>query len=122
MPVHFGANSPKNFIIYIYIATSWFRDVVICKWSPLIKESYSTANEGKRQFNRLIIYYLNIVPMVNDSFCRVNEKKKKKNIKNVHSRGLNSRRMSVPLKSDALTIEPSKLQNVLPKLNNLNLN
>ena len=42
------------------------------------KESYSTANEGKRQFNRLIIYYLNIVPMVNDSFCRVNEKKKEK--------------------------------------------
>ena len=50
------------------------------------KESYSTANEGKRQFNRLIIYYLNIVPMVNDSFCRVNEKKKRKKTKNAQSR------------------------------------
>ena len=32
------------------------------------KESNSTANEGKRQFNRSNIYYLNIVPIVNDSF------------------------------------------------------
>ena len=32
------------------------------------KDSYSTANEGKRQFNRSIIYYLNIVSIVNDSF------------------------------------------------------
>ena len=32
------------------------------------KESNSTANESKQQFNRSIIYYLNIVPIVNDSF------------------------------------------------------
>ena len=37
-------------------------------FSYICKESYSTANEGKRQFNRFIIYYLNIVSMVNDSF------------------------------------------------------
>ena len=35
---------------------------------PISKESNSTANESKRQFNRSIIYYLNIVPVVNDSF------------------------------------------------------
>ena len=40
------------------------------------KESYSTANEGKRQFNRSIIYYLNIVPIVNDSFWNSFWKKK----------------------------------------------
>ena len=34
------------------------------------KESNSTANEGKRQFNRSIIYFLNIVPIVNDSFWK----------------------------------------------------
>ena len=38
------------------------------KISVIIKESNSTANESKRQFNRSIIYYLNIVPIVNDSF------------------------------------------------------
>ena len=32
------------------------------------KESNSIANESKRHFNRSIIYYLNIVPIVNDSF------------------------------------------------------
>ena len=53
------------------------------------KESNSTANEGKRQFNRSIIYNL-------DS-----------------SRGSDSHRLSVPLKSDALTIEPPKLQEKL---------
>ena len=41
------------------------------------KESYSTANESKRQFNRFIIYYLNIVPMVNDNFWRVKKMWKK---------------------------------------------
>ena len=39
------------------------------------KDSYSTANESKQQFNRFIIYCLNIVPMVNDSL------RKKKNVK-----------------------------------------
>ena len=39
------------------------------------KESYSTANEGKRQFNRSIIYYLKIVPIVNDSFLKFKKKK-----------------------------------------------
>ena len=32
------------------------------------KESNSTANESKRQYNRSIIYYLNIASIVNDSF------------------------------------------------------
>ena len=32
------------------------------------KESNSTANESKRHYNRSIIYYLNIAPIVNDSF------------------------------------------------------
>ena len=49
--------------------------------------------------------------MVNDSFCRVNEKKKKKKKPKMRSRGSNLRRLSVPLQSDALTIEPPKLQN-----------
>ena len=39
------------------------------------KESNSTANESKRQFNRSIIYYLNIAPIVNDSFWKFNEEK-----------------------------------------------
>ena len=38
------------------------------------KESNSTANESKRQFNRSIIYYLNIVPVVNDSFWNSSKK------------------------------------------------
>ena len=42
------------------------------------KESNSTANESKRQFNRSIIYYLNIVPIVNDSFWNSFWKKKEK--------------------------------------------
>ena len=44
------------------------------------KDSYSAANESKRQFNRFIIYCLNIVPMVNDSFS-AKKKKEKKNVK-----------------------------------------
>ena len=40
------------------------------------KDSYSTANEDKRQFNRFIIYCLNIVPMVNDSFWAKKKVKK----------------------------------------------
>ena len=36
--------------------------------SRLTKESNSTANESKRHYNRSIIYYLNIAPIVNDSF------------------------------------------------------
>ena len=42
------------------------------------KESNSTANESKWQFNRSIIYYLNIVPIVNDSFWNSFWKKKEK--------------------------------------------
>ena len=50
--------------------------------ATIIKDSYSTANESKRQFNRFIIYCLNIVPMVNDSFCKSKwEKINKKNVK-----------------------------------------
>ena len=37
-------------------------------WIPMFKESNSRANEGKRQFNRSIIYNL-------DSIVRVNDKK-----------------------------------------------
>ena len=37
----------------------------------IIKESYSTTNESKRQYNRFIIYYLNFVPIVNDSFLEI---------------------------------------------------
>ena len=55
------------------------------------KDSYSTANESKQQFNRFIIYCLNIVPMVNDSL-----RKKKKECKNERRRGSISRRLSVP--------------------------
>ena len=39
------------------------------------KESNSTANESKQQFNRSIIYYLNFVPIVNDSFWKFKKKK-----------------------------------------------
>ena len=44
-------------------------------WIPMFKESNSRANEGKRQFNRSIIYYLKIVPIVNDSFLKFKKKK-----------------------------------------------
>ena len=48
----------------------------------ICKESYSTANESKWQFNRSITYYLNVVPIVNDSFWMLKYKKvKKKNQK-----------------------------------------
>ena len=33
----------------------------------LFKESYSTANEGKRQLNRFIIYNLDSIVRVNDN-------------------------------------------------------
>ena len=41
------------------------------------KESNSTANESKRHYNRSIIYYLNIAPIVNDSFWNSSKKKRK---------------------------------------------
>ena len=50
------------------------------------KESNSTANESKWQFNRSIIYYLNVVPIVNDSFWMLNYKKVKKKTKNAQPR------------------------------------
>ena len=56
------------------------------------KESNSTAIEGKRQFNRSIIYYLKIVPIVNDSFWG---KKKKSGAAGTRTHG----RGSVPLMS-----------------------
>ena len=46
----------------IYLSTELLLFVVVSK------ESNSTANESKRHYNRSIIYYLNIVPVVNDSF------------------------------------------------------
>ena len=39
------------------------------------KESNSTANESKWQYNRSIIYSLNIVSIVNDSFWKFKKKK-----------------------------------------------
>ena len=64
-------------------------------WHPN-KLSIATANESKQQLNSSIIYNL-------DSIARVNERKQRrkngkfvKNLKNVHCRGSNSRRLSVP--------------------------
>ena len=42
------------------------------------KESNSTANESKWQYNRSIIYSLNIVSIVNDSFWNKKKQKKRK--------------------------------------------
>ena len=56
------------------------------------KESNSTANEGKWQFNRFIIYYLNIVPMANDNFWKVKKMWKKMCVKKMRSWGSNLRR------------------------------
>ena len=36
-------------------------------WIPMFKESNSRANEGKRQFNRSIIYNLDSIVRVNDN-------------------------------------------------------
>ena len=72
------------------------------------KESNSTANESKRQFNRSIIYYLNIVPIVNDSFWEKKRKKKKSGAAGTrtHSRGsvpLVSKLDAIPLRHKAQT-------------------
>ena len=83
------------------------------------KESNSTANESKRQFNRSIIYYLNIVPVVNDSFWNSSKNfwngkpfKKKKEKKSgaagtwTHGRGsvpLVSKLDAIPLRHKAQT-------------------
>ena len=44
----------------------------------MVKESNSTANESKQHYNRSIIYYLNIAPIVNDSFWNSSKKKERK--------------------------------------------
>ena len=54
----------------------------------LVKESNSAANEGKRQFNRSIIYYLNIVLIVNDSFWNSPKPFKKEKKRKVELPGL----------------------------------
>ena len=56
-------------------------DMVLPKIVPKLpivktKESNSTANESKRHYNRSIIYYLNIAPIVNDSFWNSSKKRK----------------------------------------------
>ena len=73
------------------------------------KESNSTANESKWQFNRSIIYYLNIVPIVNDSFWNKKNKKKKSGAAGTrtHGRGsvpLMSKLDAIPLRHEAETI------------------
>ena len=73
------------------------------------KESNSTANEGKRHFNRFIIYYLNIVPILNDSFWNSSKKKKKSGAAGtrIHGRGsvpLMSKLDAIPLRHGAETI------------------
>ena len=81
------------------------------------KESNSTANEGKRQFNRSIIYYLNIVPIVNDSFWNSSKplKKKKKSGAagtRTHGRGsvpLMSKLDTIPLRHEAETFEMTQI-------------
>ena len=55
-------NKKKHPIYLLHKSKSFVNICISCK------ESNSTANEGKRQFNISIIYYLNIVPIVNDSF------------------------------------------------------
>ena len=72
------------------------------------KESNSTANESKQQFNRSIIYYLNIVPIVNDSFWGKKKKKKKSGAAGTqtHGRGsvlLVSKLDAIPLRHKAQT-------------------
>ena len=54
---------------------NWGQDIVV---GVEPKESNSTANESKRHYNRSIIYYLNIAPIVNDSFWNSSKKKKEK--------------------------------------------
>ena len=73
------------------------------------KESNSTANEGKRHYNRSIIYYLNIAPIVNDSFWKSSKKKKKSGAAGTrtHGRGsvpLMSKLDAIPLRHEAETI------------------
>ena len=80
--------------------------------SNMSKESNSTANEGKWQFNRSIIYYVNIVPIVNDSFWNSSKKFLKKKKKSgaagtrTHGRGsvpLMSKLDAIPLRHKAET-------------------
>ena len=75
----------------------------------MIKESNSTANESKRHYNRSIIYYLSIAPIVNDSFWNSSKKKKKKSgaaRTRTHGRGsvpLMSKLDAIPLRHEAET-------------------
>ena len=64
-----------------------------------IKESNSTANESKRQYNRSIIYYLNIAPIVNDSFW-ISSKKKKRKV---------SKLDAIPLRHEAETFDLAQI-------------
>ena len=71
------------------------------------KESNSTANEGKRQFNRSIIYYLNIVPIVNDSFWNSSKPFKKEKKRKVELPGLKRQgKCSIHVKVGRYTITP----------------
>ena len=72
------------------------------------KESNSTANESKRQYNRSIIYYLNIASIVNDSFFQKKKMKKKSGAAGTrtHGRGsvpLMSKLDAIPLRHEAET-------------------
>ena len=64
-------------LTYCFLLTYFFLLTFYMKrpYIPLTKESSSTTNEGKRQFNRSIVYFLNIVPIVNDSFWKFKKKK-----------------------------------------------
>ena len=88
------------------------------------KESNSTANGSKRQFNRSIIYYLNIVPIVNDSFWNSSKnfwngkpfKKKRKKSgaagTRTHDRGsvlLMSKLDAIPLRHEAETFDLAQI-------------
>ena len=76
-------------------------------FSLVIKESNSTANESKRHYNRSIIYYLNIAPIVNDSFWNSSKKKKSGAARTrTHGRGsvpLMSKLDAIPLRHEAET-------------------
>ena len=78
------------------------------------KESNSTANESKRHYNRSIIYYLNIAPIVNDSFWNSSKKKKKSGAAGTrtHGRGsvpLMSKLDAIPLRHEAETFNSAQI-------------
>ena len=55
-------NCSQTVYLYFFQLKNEQRKAIVLLVSD--KESNSTANEGKRKFNRSIIYYLNIVPIV----------------------------------------------------------